>query len=747
MSSIGNVRALFTANAGGLVQATGAAGAALKKLGVDLRGLGSSMQALNAIGGAGIEQMGPASEKAEKTFRLLQGRMEGLAKQLQAGTITADEYAASMARVNQIAVEQSSLMQRGAAMTREHRNAFELFDESLAEADRLLAAGAISEETYQRAVSKLNKELEDSTGYTEARAEALREAEAEAKKAADALATEKMDAARAAEQRLSDAMRDGVAVLRSVETAEERHARTLSELNSLLLMGAIDHQTFARAVDKADDELRQESAAATKAADSTDKVASAVGRANGKLSALVAINAAQLLGSMASAASNAARSLMSWGDRSAEAIDQTSKLAARVGLTYGELQALKMVEDDISFETIVAGATKLDIAFVRAAQGSAVARAAFAGLGLSVEDLQGTTAAERMRMVSDAIAALPTEAERAAAAVRIFGKSGAELVPLFNQGAGAIAAAEERAKALGLALNADQTGNVQDMKDAFEGAGKAVEGIVQQVVAYLSPAVTNVMNVFTELVGTIGGANIGQTIGEGILAGAQYLAGVGDYLIQNFGSVFGFMSSVGEQWNSVVDYFNRAVAFLSGVFNTAQAGLGLIVLAFSGTFEGLAKIAQSIGKFLRFDTSSIDTVVSGAKAFNDELAGGIRDNMDQAGRDFATAFSQDGGNEAGQAIAGPLSTALDEAVARARQAASATDQAKKTEIGGGQPAAQAAEQKLTAVDSRSKEGVAEMFRLMRGGDDIQERQLDAMEQIAENTADMGFDVTELEFAR
>ena len=480
----------------------------------------------------------------------------------------------------------------------------------------------------------------------------------------------------------------------------------------------------------------------------SNAAARAIASANSKLSALVAINAAQLLGSMASAAGNAAQSMIAWGDRSAEAIDQTSKLAARVGLTYGELQALKMVEDDISFETIVAGATKLDVAFVRATQGSATARAAFAGLGIEVESLQGTTAADRMRLVADAIAGLPTEAERAAAAIRIFGKSGAELVPLFNQGAGAIAAAEEKAKALGLALNAEQTGNVQDMKDSFEGAGKAVEGIVQQVVAYLSPAVANVMNVFTELVGTIGGANIGQTIGEGILAGAQYLAGVGDYLIQNFGSVFGFMSSVGEQWNSVVDYFNRAVAFLSGVFNTAQAGLGLIVLAFSGTFEGLAKIAQSIGKFLRFDTSSIDTVVSGAKAFNDELAGGIRDNMDKAGRDFATAFSQDGGNEAGQAIAGPLSTALDEAAAKARQAASATDQAKKTEIGGGgQPAAQAVDQKLTAVDSRSKEGVAEMFRLMRGGDDIQERQLDAMEQIAENTADMGFDVTELEFAR
>jgi hypothetical protein len=60
----------------------------------------------------------------------------------------------------------------------------------------------------------------------------------------------------------------------------------------------------------------------------------------------------------------------------------------------------------------------------------------------------------------------------------------------------------------------------------------------------------------------------------------------------------------------------------------------------------------------------------------------------------------------------------------------------------------AADQKLTAVDSRSKEGVAEMFRLMRGaGDDVQEQQLDALETIVENTADLGIDVLELDFAR
>lgn len=721
--AIGNVRAMFTASSGGMVQATGAAGAALKRLGVDVRGLGSAMQILNGLGSGGLENIGPAGEKAEKTFRLLQGRLEGLAKQLESGTITADEYAASIARINAIAAEQSSLMQRGAAVTREHMNAFERFDESLAEADRLLSAGAIAEETYRRSVEKLNKTLEDSTGYTQARADATREAEAEAKRAADAMATEKLEAAAAAERRLTDAMREGAAVTRSVETAEERHARTVSNLNSLLIVGAIDHQTYARAVDKADDELRQETASATRAATATDKVADAAGRADRKLSALVAINAAQLFGSIAATASNAARSVLSWGAAEGEAIDQTSKLAARVGMTYGELQGLKAVEDDLSFDAIAMGATKLDVALVRAAQGSTTAKAALDGVGLSVADLQGMSAAERFEKVADSIAKIPTEAERSAAAVRIFGKAGAGLLPLFNQGAGAIEAAREKAAALGLALTQEQTGNVQGMKDSFEQAGKAIQGVIQQVVAHLSPAITAVMTTFTDLVGSVGGANIGQTIGEGLMAGARFLAGVGDALMAGLTGVWDFAGTVAEVWTGVWDFAGRYASMWLGVGRGLQGAFLAMLSGATGLLGLISKQAANLSK---------------------EFGRASKDSFSKAGQNFASAF----GPKAAGATAGPLTAMLNAAEAKAKAAAKSVDTTTKATFESKGISGQEASRSLAAVDSRSTDGVKEMFRLIRGGqDDIQEQQLTALEQIADNTADGGMDVLELDFAR
>jgi hypothetical protein len=454
----------------------------------------------------------------------------------------------------------------------------------------------------------------------------------------------------------------------------------------------------------------------------------------GGMSALVTINAAQFFGQLASGAARAVSSMISMGQAQAEVIDSTSKLAARLGMNYGELAGIALAGDlaGVGLETIGAAATKADVAFVKASQGSTTATAAFANLGLTVQQLSGMNAADRFEAIASAIAALPTEAERAAAAVQIFGRSGAQLLPLFAGGAEGIAKAREEAERFGLALTNAQGQDVEEMNDAFTRAQKAVAGVVQQVTAYLAPAVKAVADTFSNLVGSIGGANIGQAIGDGLLQGARFLAQIGDFLIQNFGSTFTYLSQVGQQWGVVGDFFNRTANFLSGVFNAAQAGLGFVILGFTGAFEGLATIAQQIGQFLGFDTSTLDAVVAGAQAFNQEISNGITENLTQAQAGFAAAFA-DNATPVGAAIAGPLTTALDSAIAQAEASAAQIEEVKPAPIEVQQTVEFAGvNEAIKGIDSRSKEGVAEMFRLMRGtGEDVQQQQLGVLEHIAD----------------
>jgi hypothetical protein len=340
-----------------------------------------------------------------------------------------------------------------------------------------------------------------------------------------------------------------------------------------------------------------------------------------------------------------------------------------------------------------------------------------------VQELEGLSPAERFRAIADGISALPTAAERSRAALQIFGKGAAELLPMFEGGAGAIASATDEAARFGLALTNDQAASVNSMSDSFAKAQMAVQGIVGQVVAYLAPAIQGVTDTFLNLIGGIGGASIGQFIGEGIIAGAQFLATVADLVISGLSGVWEFVSTVIEQFGGTVSVL-RSVGFaLEAVWYLGEAvykGVGVIM---ANALAGYAALLDELP----------DTLVgSGWAEFGDSLEASAsrlaREAEDAVGKSANSALNAVGlGDQqetVGAAIRGPLSTILADGLAKARADAEARSLAEPIKP----PAVQApliSTQELKGTDSRSKEGMAEMFRLIRGnGVDIAEQQLE-----------------------
>ena len=483
------------------------------------------------------------------------------------------------------------------------------------------------------------------------------------------------------------------------------------------------------------------------------KMQSSVSSLKGGLSALTMISGAQLFGQIASSATSAVRSLLSMGSAQAEVVDKTSKLASRLGMTYSELSGLAHAGAlaGVGLDTIGTAATKLDVAMVAAANGSATANAKFERLGLSVADLGNMNAEQRFQAIAQAISQLPNEAERAAAAVSLFGRSGAGMLPMFKDGAAGLAAAREEAERFGTALTNAQGTDVENMNDAFTRAQQAISGVVQQLVAYLAPAVDAITTAFSDMIGNVGGATIGQTIGDGIMAGARFMAQIADYVIVNFSGVFTYFQAVGMKFGAVWDVAGRVVAFLSGVANIlktvflfAVSGLGFV----GQTFLQGVKI---IGELMAFDMSGMDPAIAAMTAFTTTAFEGSVDAAGDAVKNFEDAFGA-AAPSWGDAAAGPLTTALDAAVSQAERSAAAIDEASKpsgivqqeikVEI--------VKKQETKGIESRSAEGIKEMFRLMRGpteADDIAKQQLQALENIADNTDnDGGADVDEYDLA-
>jgi len=241
-----------------------------------------------------------------------------------------------------------------------------------------------------------------------------------------------------------------------------------------------------------------------------------------------------------SMARGAINTLTGMASSAAENVDVLSKMSRRLGTTYSELAGIKLAGDlaGVGIESIGKAMTKADVALVKAQEGSKDATQSFATLGLTVQQLAGMSSAARFEAIATAISRLPNEARRSAAAVDLFGKAGAELLPLFEGGADSIRKAREEAERFGLTLTNMQGRQVEDMNDSFTRVKVAIEGIVQQITAFLAPAIESIAKRFTDFVGSVGGANIGQAIGKAIIEGAKYLAMVADKVINTFRQLY-----------------------------------------------------------------------------------------------------------------------------------------------------------------------------------------------------------------
>jgi hypothetical protein len=712
-ATIGKVSALFTADTSGLKSGVDGAIRSFKQLGGEAGALSSLFAKMQSVTALGVGAAGPAAEKAAKSLAQFQ-RLANLAQQaLKAGRITADQFASKMNLIGQAANKTATSVSRGAQITAQFESAEEQTLRAVDELNGLLAEGNISHEIYGRAMA-------DATG---AAAAERRELEAAGKQMAAFAAV----------------LDEGAMVTKSVETAEERHAAELQRLQGLLSAGAISQQTYARSVDKADDELRQAQKATSGLGRAASAASSGVEKLSGKLNTIIGLQVAQLFGQITSAASNAARSMISFGGEQAGVVDATRNLSIRLGMSYGQFAGIAHAANlaDVSMESVGNAAQKSEIAFAKAANGSKVANAAFDALGLSVDDLGGMDSAGRFQAIASALQNVPDSAERARLAVALFGRSGGELLPMFEEGAAGISDAVREAERFGLALTQDQANSIDAMGDSFQRAQQAVAGVVQQVVAYLAPALENVVTTFTDLVGGIGGANIGAFIGEGIIAGAEFLATIGDAIISGLTSLWEFVSSVGVQWSGVFDIGSRVAAFLSGVGNSFKFILAAGIVGLTAPVTALLKGADFLAKRVGVDLG-VDNFIKGADAFNNSMFQSMTDASEAAGKDFGKAFGES--TPAVTAQKGPLSSMLGDALQQARDNAAATSETAKPVVKP-KPVEAAAftgpsTEALKAVDSRSKEGVAEMLRLMRGGgQDVQERQLEVLEMIHDDLSE------------
>jgi hypothetical protein len=281
-------------------------------------------------------------------------------------------------------------------------------------------------------------------------------------------------------------------------------------------------------------------------------------------------------------------------------IDESAKLAQRTGIAVEALQGFQIAASRSGVNNLEGAVQRLTISIGDAGQGVKTAQDGLSRLGLSFEDLSRLAPEDQFRAVAREISKLPSQAEKAAAAADLFGRTGVELLPLF---AANLSEIEERSAKLGMILSRDQTSAIEAMNDALADVSDTFRGIIGQVTANLAPAVTQMTEQFLSFVAEFdkfggGGTGIANAITDGLLKFGVVLAQIFDKAIAGF-------NSFADNLDDNVASFSSAINIFSSITNA----LKVVFLSFQNFGLFLRRVAANITRLFGGDGESIADIV------------------------------------------------------------------------------------------------------------------------------------------
>ena len=283
----------------------------------------------------------------------------------------------------------------------------------------------------------------------------------------------------------------------------------------------------------------------------------------------------------------------------AASIDSTNKLSRSLNVTFGELQRLQLAADlsGASSETLANAFTRAQVTITKAAQGSPEAVRGLRSLGLAVDELSGLSATQQFQAIATAIAGIENPAARAASAVSIFGRSGAALLPTFQE----LTANLEDADTFFANFRNELTGadatSIEKINDAFTRTQAAVTQTAALVLAKLEPALTagarsvqeflqglDISAVAASAQGAINGlTTAAQSVGSAFSIAYQVLEPLARTILPPIADLLGFIAT--NLQGAAVGA--GLAAFAIGAYTVATVGASAATAALSASITAL----------------------------------------------------------------------------------------------------------------------------------------------------------------
>ena len=192
--------------------------------------------------------------------------------------------------------------------------------------------------------------------------------------------------------------------------------------------------------------------------------------------------------------------------------DAIGKAAARTQLSTDDFQTLSF-----AFEQSGGSAANLETAiksmstqYLDLQRGTATSTDLFNRLGITLNDLEGLDVGERFRLIAKSISNIQDPTEKAAVAVKLFGRSGATILPLIQN----MDQYEQRLRDINGVISGSSIRDAENLTDLNNELSRSWDKLTSQLAGAFVPAVRVLNEAFRDLNTTLGNT---LTAGEAVI--------------------------------------------------------------------------------------------------------------------------------------------------------------------------------------------------------------------------------------
>ena len=239
--------------------------------------------------------------------------------------------------------------------------------------------------------------------------------------------------------------------------------------------------------------------------------------------------------------------------------DDIGKMAQKVGMSTEALSKLTYAAKlaDVSMQELQVGVQQLSKNMEAGSEG-------LAALGISATDSAGNlrSTAEVFSEVADAFAGMEDGAGKTAIAMNIFGRSGAQLIPLLNSGRIGLNEMGSEARKFGVVISQDAAQAAEKFNDNLTRLNTISEGLAQSLAQELLNPLNDVLQ---SLLDYVANGNMITGVVAGIKAEFEDLGRVVSFVSSKTSEMSGFFSAI--------DGFVRKYGPMSGAAQNGFFGM------------------------------------------------------------------------------------------------------------------------------------------------------------------------------